>query len=181
MVTGPPGVGKSTLVSKVILRMRSAGVIVGGVTTAEARVKGVRVGFEIRDLTEGGRGELASTESKLGPRVGRYRVNLRDLETVGAKALEGAASRSELIVIDELGPMEIVSPEFRKAVTKCLQSGKPILAVVHERMEDDLLNLVRGSATATYSLTVENRDQLTEEVGGALIRATLGTRGGVRG
>ncbi|HEY6282826.1 MAG TPA: nucleoside-triphosphatase, partial [Nitrososphaerales archaeon] len=60
LVTGTPGVGKSTLVSKVIMRLKSAGVIVGGCTTYELRSKGSRVGFEVLDLTTGRRGELAS-------------------------------------------------------------------------------------------------------------------------
>ena len=63
LLTGSPGVGKSTVVSKVVLRLKSAGIIVGGCTTAEKRRGGARVGFEVRDLTTGRTGELASTVS----------------------------------------------------------------------------------------------------------------------
>jgi nucleoside-triphosphatase len=176
LVTGPPGVGKSTAVSKVILKLMSSGVIVGGCSTLERRSGGVRVGFDVRDLTSGRTGELASTSSKFGPRVGRYRVNLTDLASVGAGGLDAASSSSEVIVIDEVGPMELVSPEFRRAVQKCIDSGKPILAVVHERLEDDLLNELRGSATETFSMTVENRDSVTDEIGSKLLKAAGGTK-----
>ena len=71
LVTGPPGVGKSTLISKAILRLIRAGVIVGGCTTAERRSGGTRVGFEVSDLTSGRTGELASVTSRFGPRVVR--------------------------------------------------------------------------------------------------------------
>jgi len=162
LVTGPPGVGKSTLVSRVVLRLKSAGVIVGGCVTAERRVKGERVGFEIRDLTNGTQGELASISRSLGPKVGKYRVNLADLASVGAKGVSDAALRSEIVVIDELGPMELTSPEFRKAVRSCLDSGKPVLAVVHERLEDDLIVEMRSRAVATVELTQHNRDEATE-------------------
>ena len=155
LVTGPPGVGKSTAVSKVILRLKSAGVIVGGCSTSERRSGGSRVGFDVRDLTTGRTGELSSTSSKVGPRVGRYRVNLTDLAKIGAGGLEAASLSSEVIVIDEVGPMELVSPEFRRAVRMCIDSGKPILAVVHERLDDDLLNELRREATETLSMTVE--------------------------
>ena len=144
IVTGSPGVGKSTLVSRLVLRLRPAGVIVGGCTTAERRSGGVRVGFEIRDLTTERTGQLASTETKFGPKVGRYRVNLVDLAKVGAAGLEAAAAGSEVLVLDEAGPMELVSPEFRRAVRRCIDSGKPLLAVVHERLEDDLLGELRS-------------------------------------
>lgn len=176
LVTGPPGVGKSTLVSKVIMRLKSAGVIVGGSTTYERRSKGARVGFEVLDLSSGRKGELASVDSKLGPRVGRYRVNLKDLAGIGAAGLVAAATSSELIVIDEVGPMELVSPEFRRAVQKCIESGKPLLAVVHERLEDDLLNELRTKAQLIVILSVENRDASVEELGTALLAAVGGPK-----
>lgn len=175
LVTGPPGVGKSTLISKVILRLKSAGVIVGGCTTAERRSGGTRVGFEVRDLTSGRTGELASVTSRFGPRVGRYRVNLTDLARVGAGGVEAAASSSEMIVIDEVGPMELVSPEFRRAVKKCIDSGKPMLAVVHERLDDDLLNELRSKAGAQFTLSTENREATAQEIGDSLLDALGGS------
>ncbi len=178
LVTGAPGVGKSTAVSKVVLRLKSAGVIVGGCSTSERKSGGVRVGFEVKDLTTGRSGELASVSLRFGPRVGRYRVNLTDLAKVGAGGVEAAADSSELIVIDEVGPMELVSPEFRRAVRRCIDSGKPILAVVHERLDDDLLNELRSKATATFNLTVETRDEIADELGEALMEAVGGPKVG---
>ena len=176
LVTGPPGVGKSTLVSKVVLRLKSAGVIVGGCITSEKRVGGNRVGFEVKDLSTGKRGELASVASKFGPRVGRYRVNLIDLARVGASGLESAASVSELIVVDEVGPMELVSPEFRRAVARCAATGKPMLAVVHERMEDDLLDKLRSEAEEVVILSPENRDGAADDLGSKLLGAVGGPK-----
>jgi nucleoside-triphosphatase len=178
LISGPPGVGKSTVVSKIVLRLKSAGVIVGGCTTSEKKSGGARVGFEVKDLTTGRTGQLASVESKFGPRVGKYRVNLTDLARVGAAGLESAAASSEIVVIDEVGPMELVSPEFRRAVQRCIASGKPILAVVHERLEDDLLNELRTKATATIILSVESRNQVSEELAAALLKAVGGPKVG---
>jgi len=176
LLTGPPGVGKSTVVSKVVLRLKSAGVIVGGCSTTERKVKGVRVGFEVLNLTDGTRGELASISANLGPRVGRYRVNLANLSAVGAAGLSKAATSSEVIVIDEVGPMELVSPEFRKGVRASLDSGKPILAVVHERLEDDLLAELREKAKETITVTVENRDQAADGLASSLLEAAGGPK-----
>lgn len=177
IVTGPPGVGKSTLVSRVVLRLKSAGVIVGGCTTGERRVKGERVGFSIRDVTNGTQGELASVSRNLGPRVGRYRLNLSDLASVGAKGLSDAAKVSELIVIDELGPMELTSPEFRRAAKECIASGKPILAVVHERLEDDLITELRSAAKLTVELTEHDRDATADSVASELLGAFTRPKG----
>jgi nucleoside-triphosphatase len=171
VVTGPPGVGKSTLVSKVILRLKSAGIIVGGCTTVEKRVRGTRVGFQIKDLASGTVGELSSVSGKLGPRVGKYRVDLVDLSRVGAAGLAHAAAHSEVIIIDELGPMELVSPEFRRRAKECIDSGKPLIAVVHERLDDDLIVEVKEKARQDLTLTLENRDELVSELADAVVAA----------
>jgi nucleoside-triphosphatase len=160
----------------VVRRLKSAGVIVGGCTTSEIKSGGARTGFEIRDLTTGRSGVLASTSTKFGPRLGRYRVNLSDLAKVGAAGLEAASESSEIVVIDEVGPMELVSPEFRRAVRRCLDSGRPMLAVVHERLEDDVLNELRERASALYTLGVENREETAEDLGDALLKAIGGPR-----
>lgn len=176
LVTGPPGVGKSTAVSRVVMKLKSAGVIVGGCTTSEKKEGGARVGFVIRDLTSGRTGELASAANRVGPRVGRYRVNLTDLAGIGAAGLEAAANSSELIVIDEVGPMELISPEFRRGIRKCIDSGKPLLAVVHERLDDDLLNELWAKADTTFPLTVETREEVAEQVGELLLKAVGGPK-----
>jgi nucleoside-triphosphatase len=176
LVTGSPGVGKSTAVSKVIMKLKSAGVIVGGCTTSETRSGGVRTGFEIRDLTTGRYGQLASTSSRIGPRVGRYRVNLADLARVGAAGLESASLSSEMVVIDEVGPMELVSPEFRRAVHRCIESGRPMLVVIHERLDDDLLNELRRRAVALHTITIENRGEEAEELCDILLKAVGGPK-----
>jgi nucleoside-triphosphatase len=156
--------GKSTLFSKVILNLRSRGIIVGGFVTSEKRVSGQRVGFRIRDLLTDDEGELASLTNRLGPRVGRYRVNLDDLSAVGVRALERAAKEADLIVIDEIGPMELTSPDLRRSLRTCIDSGKPILSVVHE-MKDPLIDeLKRISGETTIVVDLENRETLVAEV-----------------
>ena len=176
IVTGPPGVGKSSVVSRAVLRLKSAGLIVGGCTTQERRSKGARTGFAITDLTDGRTGQLADLSSRIGPKVGRYRVSLSDLAGVGAAGIAKAAEKSEVIVIDEVGPMELVSPEFRRAVRSAMESGKPLVAVVHERLDDDLLNGLRREASETFTVTLENRDEISDVLAQVVLRAVGGPR-----
>jgi nucleoside-triphosphatase len=168
LLTGSPGIGKSTIVSKAIYLLRARGTIVGGCITKEVRVRGERKGFELEDLLTGEKGELASLSSRLGPRVGRYRVNLQTLSGIGAKSLSAAASRAELIAIDEVGPMELTSPEFRKGATECLSSGKPLLAVVHENMDDPLIGEFKKKGDPIL-VTLLNRDRLAEELAESIL------------
>ena len=73
LVTGPPGIGKSTLVSKVVFSVRSSGRGVGGCLTKEVRKGRERKGFRIIDLLSGNEAELA-TIGGLGPRVGSPQI-----------------------------------------------------------------------------------------------------------
>jgi nucleoside-triphosphatase len=169
LITGPPAIGKSTVLSRVILGLRSRGLVVGGCITKEVREMGTRVGFRIEDLLTGREGQLASIRTSLGPKVGRYRVNLRDTAAIGARALLDAAERAEIVAIDEVGPMELVSPDFRRAAEHCLDRSKPILAVIHERMKDPLAErLELLPERKLYTVTLENRGSIaatiTEEV-----------------
>ena len=85
-VTGHPGIGKSTLVQKVAA---ASGARVGGVLARDKRYKDRRIGFELLDLGSGATGMLAD-ETGDGPQLGKYRVRLDDLDSVGAKAVENA-------------------------------------------------------------------------------------------
>jgi nucleoside-triphosphatase len=163
LLTGPPGIGKSTIVASVIYRVRSKGYGVGGCLTRETRKGKERVGFTIEDLMSGVSGPLASSEVSLGPRVGRYRVDVRGLAEVGGSALREAALRADLIVIDEVGPMELTSPEFRRGVQACLGSGRPVLAVVHEMMKDPLIEEVRAlPRKELVEVSLHNRESLPD-------------------
>ncbi len=165
LMTGPPGIGKSTVLSKVVLNLRSRGLIVGGCVTSEVRVSGRRVGFRLRDLLTDEEGELASDTGRLGPRVGKYRVNLEGVSAVGGKSLLTAARKADLIVIDEVGPMELTSPDFRRSLEGCIASGKPILAIIHERMNDPLIEELRSLALVEpIEVSLTNRDSLANEV-----------------
>ena len=154
-VTGFPGAGKSTLVMRVLDRL---GFRAGGVLAREVRIGGRRVGFELFDLLTGEVGTLASTDGR-GPKLGRYRVNLADLEDIGAKAIERAVREADLVVIDEVGPMELFSEAFAGAVEAALESEKPILVVVQMRSRHPLAVRIKEEFKL-FVVTEENREDL---------------------
>ncbi len=124
-VTGDPGAGKSTLVREAV---RALGVRPGGYLTRAFPRRGRKIRCEIVSLTPGAgkrAGVLASAD-----RTGVLRLNPADLESVGAAALERAAGRSPLVVMDEIGHLEGASARFRKAVAACLQSATPVLGAI---------------------------------------------------
>ena len=129
--------------------------------SADIRVKGERMGFEIRDIATGRHGTLAHKQDS-GPRVGSYHVNLSDLNNIGVAAIKNAMG-SELIVIDEIAPMELKSPEFIKAVEEALDSDKSILVVLHQRSSHPLAERIRREFRV-YTVTRENRERLVSEI-----------------
>ncbi len=165
LLTGPPATGKTTVLAKTIVALNAKGYRVGGMISREIRESNERVGFEIMDLTNSKRGCLAHIDQKEGPKVGKYRVNLEDLNKIGAKAITDSIETCEVIGIDEIGPMELFSETFKEAVRKALGSQRLVIAILHWRAQDRLLREARNRDDAeTITVTAENRESLAETV-----------------
>ena len=165
LLTGNSGVGKTTVLIKIVNSLKAEGISVGGMISREAREGNSRVGFEIINLTNNRRGWLAHVTQRTGPKIGKYHVNLEDLENIGAKAISEAVEKCGAVAIDEIGPMELFSQKFKQAVTKALESKKLVLAVVHAKARDQLINEVKRREDAeVFTVTLANRDILSEEL-----------------
>jgi nucleoside-triphosphatase len=164
LLSGRPGVGKTTLVSKVVYMLRRDGYTVGGVCSREIRSHGLRIGFEMVNLADDSTEELAG-QGTSGPRLGRYKVNLKGLGEFAAPAIIQALRTSDVVVCDEVGPMELLSPEFRRALEGLLTSEKPCLVVLHSRMADPLLEKFKKAEDGEQmEVTEQNREILPQEV-----------------
>ena len=129
----------------------------------EVRENNTRVGFEIIDLAMNRRGWLAHVNKKGGPQVGRYRVNVEDLESVGVQAINRAVEACSVIAIDEIGPMELFSDKFKEAAQKALSSSKLVIAVVHWKASDRLVKETKSREDSeVFVVTPENREKLPE-------------------
>jgi nucleoside-triphosphatase len=159
-LTGRPGCGKTTLTKRVV---KELALPADGFYTEEIRERGERVGFKIMTL-EGKEAVLAHVDFKTAQRVGKYGLDLSGLETIGIEALRKAMRTHKLVVIDEIGPMEIRSAIFRDAVTEALDSGAPILGTISARSFPFTDALKRRRDVTVIKVHANNREQLVDEL-----------------
>jgi nucleoside-triphosphatase len=165
LLTGDPGIGKTTVLLKAVEALKARGYRVGGMVSREVRSHGSRVGFEILDLTDGRSGWLAHVNQKTGPQVGKYRVNLEDLDTVGADSIIRAVDNSDFVAVDEIGSMELFSEKFREAVKRVVESGKPAVGVIHWKARHSLIDEVRARKDVeVFRVTYGNRENLDKTI-----------------
>ena len=155
-VTGPPGVGKTTLVVKVTSRLKEAGVRVVGFYTLEDREGGVRVGFRLVNVNNGEWRWLAHVNKVQGPMVGKYHVDINAIEW-GLTLLNEVG---DLYVIDEVGPMEMKHPSFLRNIESIINS-KRFLITVHVRMSNWVNSYL--SLSKILKLSYANRDAAVNE------------------
>jgi nucleoside-triphosphatase len=166
-LTGRPGVGKTTLIERVIDALP---VPAGGMVTREIRRCGHRVGFAVIDVGSGEEGVLAHLHQPQGPKVGRYRVNLRDLESIGVAAIERSLKDCRFTIIDEIAPMEVACPRFVPLVEQALESDVGLLISTHAHLQHPIVHRVRQELDLVR-IRWGNRDDLVEAVLGRLTGA----------
>ena len=160
VLTGAPGVGKTTAVIRVARALKERGVKVGGIVSRELRINNVRIGFEFIDLTSNDRSVLASITGN-GPKVGKYFVNVAGCR-FAAERLTNAVRNSDVIICDEIGPMELKSKEFIDSVKNLLEVDKKVIVVVHQRLQHLLIDEFRNKSSLLVDLDLENREKVNE-------------------
>ncbi len=173
-ITGRPASGKTTLILKLLDFLKGKNVKVGGFITKEIRAKGQRVGFEMVDLSSGKEGILAHVNVKSPLRVSKYGINLEILNRIGVKSLEEALNgKFDLLVVDEIGRMELLSKEFRRKLQEILSSDIRLVATLHlkfvkefgkfgeviylEREKfDEILELIKSEVSKMFGLSEES-------------------------
>ncbi|MCX8067774.1 MAG: NTPase [Anaerolineae bacterium] len=162
LLTGRPGIGKTTVIQKVVAVL---GPRAGGFYTEEIRGPGGRKGFRLVTL-DGEETVIAHVDLKGGgrPRVGRYGVDVDAIERVGVAALRRAMAQGRIVVVDEIGKMELFCGPFKDAVLQAVGGPHTVLATVmaHPNPWADALKTL--PVVTLWEVTEKNRDRLPEQV-----------------
>jgi nucleoside-triphosphatase len=160
LLTGRPGSGKTTLIKRVLKELPEC---YGGFYTEEIRKRRIRVGFKIVAL-DGREAVLAHVDFRTPERVGKYALDLSALEAVGVKAIREAVQIQRLVVIDEIGPMEIRSAMFCDAVSDALQSKLAVLATISARPLPFINQIKKRPDVTLLEVRSDNREELVSQL-----------------
>jgi nucleoside-triphosphatase len=160
LITGLPGVGKTTLIRKISGELKDFHPV--GFYTAEIRDQGIRKGFELMGL-DGRNGILAHQDVRTPFRVGRYHVDVKGFEDF----LEGISflkPSSHLIIIDEIGRMECFSERFTTLLKRVLDSEKCVIATIALKGGGIISEIKARKDVQLFELTRRNRNGLLSEI-----------------
>ena len=160
LLTGKPSTGKTAVIKEAL-----AMTIVkrGGFYTEEIRTGGIRQGFKIVTL-DGQEAILAHIGISSRHQVSKYGVDIDSLNRVGVSVLRQALKESDLIVVDEIGKMELLSPQFREAVTQAINSGKKVLGTIMFNPHPFADGIKRHPEVETLLVTRDNRTEVMRKV-----------------
>lgn len=161
LLTGPPGCGKTTVVLRLIERLRD--LRLRGFYTQELREHGQRVGFEVVGLS-GQRAVLAHVRSTSRQRVGRYGVEPGALDEVVQAELAGQGGDVDAYLIDEIGKMELFSPSFVEVVPRLPDGTVPVVATVAVNGPGLIAQVKARQDVQIIDVSCRDRDSLPEEV-----------------
>jgi nucleoside-triphosphatase len=153
LVTGPPRSGKSTLIEKVVQRISRSAT---GFFTQELREKGRRVGFSITTL-QGKTGVLAHQLIRSAFRVGKYGVNLEDLDQIAVPSML-PSTPDQVVVVDEIGKMECFSRLFKETLIQALSSDNLVIGSVALKGDRFIQSIKTRDDVSLVSISENTRD-----------------------
>jgi len=166
LVTGLPGVGKTTLIKKLSEALKDFHPV--GFYTEEIREEEKRKGFKLISL-EGKRGLLSHKEIRSPYKVGQYNVDIKSFEEF-LDSISFFNPLTHLIIIDEIGKMECFSDQFKKIMKEILNSEKWVIATIALKGSGLIAEVKERKDVKLFEITKGNRESLfleiLKEVGG---------------
>lgn len=160
LLTGVPGVGKTTVIRKVAEDL--TGTPLGGFYTEEIREGGVRLGFRLCGF-DGQEQIIAHTDLPKRYQVGKYGVDVNAIDSAADELLL-LNGEAEIYLVDEIGKMECLSKHFIGLMRQLLQSDKTVIATVGKKGSGFIAEIKQRQNCLLWEITRENRDAMPYRV-----------------
>jgi nucleoside-triphosphatase len=162
LLTGRPGIGKTTVIQEVAAALEGRA---GGFYTEEIRGPGGRKGFRLVTL-DGQEAVMAhvTLKGQGRPRVSRYGVDVRSIDRVGVASLRRAMQAGQIVVIDEIGKMELFCGPFKDVVLQAVSGPEPVVATVMAKPNPWVDSLKAMPTVTLWEITAGNRDEMAKRV-----------------
>jgi nucleoside-triphosphatase THEP1 len=161
LITGMPGIGKTTLIIRTLEELNFSAI---GFVTKELRKEGSRYGFIIETLS--GMSKILASKEKRSckHRVGKYCTYVENVDFI-VKILQEESRKEtyDLIVIDEIGKMELFSLSFKKFLLNCLDEQK-VLGTIMIRDNHFTKEIKTRPDVKLYNINRSNREEIYQTI-----------------
>ena len=163
IITGEQGSGKTTFLSKLIKHLKAEGISIGGFIAHGFWKDNIRHKFELEDLQTGDRILLSQTEPVEGwEKFSRFYFNPEGFEFGGKILLPERLKNTDLVVIDEIGPFELLGNGWRKAIDKLFKkTNKPMIWVCRKSILKELVAEFDLQSYRIYNISEETPENLS--------------------
>jgi len=160
-LTGAPSSGKTTVIKKVIAKLKEQGYPATGFYTQEERVEGKRTGFVMHSL-DGKQGYLAHQDIESEYHIRRYGVDIRNIETIAVPSIKPLPDA--IIILDEIGKMECFSEIFKQAALQALNSPNIVIGTITLGGDEFIVSIKNRDDIEITQVMPENRDTIPDEI-----------------
>jgi nucleoside-triphosphatase len=164
-ITGLPGAGKTKTLLRVIEMLRGEELKIGGMINEPIMDGRRKVGFSVRDIVSNDSQVFAHIDIESRITEGKMGVDLQKFESIAVPAMKTACETCDIIVIDEVGKVEVESQAFIDTVKSVLDAGKPMILTLHKKSRNPLLqDIRRRDDVRILEVTPTNRNLLPHKV-----------------
>ncbi|HIP47635.1 MAG TPA: hypothetical protein EYG92_01530 [Lutibacter sp.] len=167
IISGETRSGKTTYLKKIIkeLKKQDASLKIGGLIAHGIDKDGERYGFDIENVANGKNEFLCSQKHvENNQKIGRFYFSKKGLE-FGKNALTSNLETTDLLVIDEIGYMELKGEGWFEAIENALEyPNLNMIWVVRKRILEDVLKQWQHSNTKVISTQTSSVDLLVKNI-----------------
>lgn len=159
IVTGNIGAGKTNLIQNIVSKLKAENISVAGIVTTRIIENEITTGYDILNVSSNERAIFLRTFGDDNQqRIGKYFIYAEGLK-LGENSLK--STDAKLIVIDEIGKLELDEKGWHNALTQIISNSKNLLLLsVREEVINEVLEKYRISPEIIFNVSAQNEDDL---------------------